>query len=289
MRGMLELLRVRQWVKNGFVLAPLFFGARLGHRELVIHAVDAFAAFCLLSSAIYIFNDWRDIESDRQHVKKSGRPLPSGRVSIPAAFAALILLAASSLCIAYLGELPASFFLVAAAYVVVNLSYSLGLKHVAVLELFLVSSGFVLRLLAGGIAVEVELSPWIVIATGSIALLLTTGKRRGDIARGNDAQFKRKSLASYNLAYLDSVLSALTGGTFVVYLLFTVSAYATARYGEAVIVTAIPVTLGLMRYLQLVMVCGDGDSPTDLLLKDAGLIAIVLVFMAMFGGLIYLK
>jgi 4-hydroxybenzoate polyprenyltransferase len=201
----------------------------------------------------------------------------------------MVLLAAGAVAIAFIAELPKMFFGTLGAYVLVNLFYSLGLKQVPIVELFLVSSGFVLRLLAGAYAISVELSPWIVVATGTISLLLAASKRRGDIAHDYDAQQKRRSLSGYSLAYLDAVSAALTGATFVVYLLFCVSDYAAQRYGPGVLVTAVPVAMGLMRYLQLVITRGDGDSPTDLLLKDKGLIAAVIVFMVMFGGLIYAK
>jgi 4-hydroxybenzoate polyprenyltransferase len=217
------------------------------------------------------------------------RPLPSGRVSVSAALTAMVVLIAAALSVTYIAALPAAFLAVCAAYAGINLSYSLGLKQVSVLELLLVSSGFVLRLLAGGYVVAAELSPWIITATATIALLLTIGKRRCDIASGNDPEMNRRSLKTYNLAYLDAMVAALLGATLVVYLLFCVSDYARGRFGWVVLLTAVPVTAGLMRYLQLVMVYGDGDMPTDLVLKDKGLLAILLVFLAMFAGLIYIE
>ncbi len=284
-----ELIRVRQWVKNGFVLAPLFFGANLFHRAAVLHALTALLAFCLTASAVYIFNDWRDIEADRLHALKKSRPLASGRIGVPAALAAMMALIAGAAIVIWVGGLPREFWLIMGLYLAINLGYSLGLKQLTIVELFLVSSGFVLRLLAGGVALSIVLSPWIVIATGTIALLLTTGKRRGDIARRNDTQGARKSLAGYNLPFLDGVLAALVGATFVVYLLFCVSDYAVGRYGPNILVTAIPVAAGLMRYLQLLIVYDDGDSPSDLVLRDKGLLATVLIFIAIFGGLIYIR
>jgi 4-hydroxybenzoate polyprenyltransferase len=289
MRDFVELIRLRQWVKNGFVLAPLFFGKDLFHRIAVLHALTGLAAFCLASSAVYIFNDWRDMEADRVHALKKSRPLPSGRISVPVALIALVLLLAAAAGVIVLGRLPPLFWIIIGVYLALNLGYSLGLKQVTIVELLLVSSGFVLRLLAGGVALAVPLSQWIVIATGTIALLITTGKRRGDIAQKNDSQMARKSLAGYNLAYLDGVLAALTGATFVVFLLFCASDYAVGRYGPYILITAIPVAAGLMRYLQLIIVYGDGDSPSDLVLRDKGLLAAVTVFIAIFAVLLYLR
>lgn len=286
-RTLLELLRVRQWVKNGFVLAPLFFGAALLREQALLRASAAFAAFCLLSSAVYIFNDWRDIEADSVHAKKKKRALASGRIGVSTAFALLVVLVVAAIGVSVAANLPPAFFAIAGTYAALNIAYSLGLKHVSVLELFIVSSGFVLRLLAGGIVVAVVLSPWIIIATSTIALLAAIGKRRGDIARENDAYMKRKSLARYSVAYLDAMLAALAGATLVIYLLFCVSTYAVARYGSGVLLTAIPVGMGLLRYVQLVIVFGHGEAPTELVTEDKGLIASVALFIAMFAGLIY--
>jgi decaprenyl-phosphate phosphoribosyltransferase len=283
----LELLRIRQWVKNGFVLAPLFFSAEIVNIAAVMRAATAFVVFCLVSSAVYIFNDWRDIDADKQHAKKASRPLPSGRVPVPVALAVMAVLIFVAVAIIYLTHLPKGFAVTIAVYVAINLGFSMGIKHISVLELFFVASGFVLRLIGGGYALQIDLSPWIIIATGMLALLMVTAKRRGDIAQNYDASQKRKSLAGYNLGFLDSTLTALTGGTIVVYLLFCVSDYAVARFGAGVLITAVPVALGLLRFLQLVIVRGQGESPTDLVLGDRGMLAILTVFGAAFSYLIY--
>jgi decaprenyl-phosphate phosphoribosyltransferase len=283
----LELLRIRQWVKNVFVLAPLFFGSEIVNVVAITRAASAFVVFCLLSSAVYIFNDWRDMSADRQHAKKISRPLPSGRVPVPLALTIMAALILTAVVIIYLTSLPISFTETVAIYLAINLAYSLGVKHVSIVELFFVASGFVIRLIGGAQAIQVTLSPWIIITTGMLALLMTAGKRRGDIAQENDESRMRKSLATYNLAFLDSMLTAMTGGTIVVYLLFCVSEYAVERFGARVLTTSVPVALGLLRYVQLIMVQGHGESPTDLLLGDRGMLAIVGVFGAAFAYLIY--
>lgn len=285
--AMARLLRLRQWVKNGFVLAPLFFGVELLNRQALSHAAAAFAIFCLVSSAIYIFNDWRDIEADRAHVEKRRRPLASGAVSLGGAAALFAGLVGIAAVIGALAGLPTGFYATLGVYVLVNVAYSLGLKQVSLLELFLVASGFVLRVIAGGYATKIQLSPWILIATAMVALLLTVGKRRGDIAEKNDVAHSRRSLSQYNVAYLDLVLAALTGGTLVVYLLYCVSDSAVQRFGPSVLLTSLPVGMGLLRYLQLVLVKNKGAAPTDLVVQDPGLITIVAIFIAMFGILIY--
>jgi decaprenyl-phosphate phosphoribosyltransferase len=283
----LELLRIQQWVKNGFVLAPLFFGSEALNVVAVTRAASAFIVFCLMSSAVYIFNDWRDMGADRQHAKKARRPLPSGRVPVPVALAVMAALVVVAVATIYLTHLPKGFAVATAVYLAINLGYSLGIKHLSVVELFFVASGFVIRLIGGAYAVQIELSPWIIIATGMLALLMATGKRRGDIAQNNDGSSQRKSLDNYTLGFLDSTLTALTGGTIVVYLLFCVSEYAVVRFGAGVLITSVPVVLGLLRYLQLIMVHGHGESPTDLVLGDPGMLTILAVFGAAFAYLIY--
>src|SRR5262245_8418762 len=171
-----------------------------------------------MSSAVYIFNDWRDMGADRQHAKKARRPLPSGRVPVPVALAVMAALVVIAVATIYLTHLPKGFAVATAAYLAINLGYSLGIKHLSVVELFFVASGFVIRLIGGAYAVQIELSPWITIATGMLALLMATGKRRGDIAQDNEVSSQRKSLDNYTLGFLDSTLTALTGGTIVVYL-----------------------------------------------------------------------
>ena len=286
-RAIFELLRILQWAKNGFVLAPLFFGSEIINVAAIGRTAIAFCVFCLVSSAVYIFNDWCDIESDRHHAKKSLRPLASGRLSVPIALAIMGGLAVAATAVIYLAQMPRAFVITMAVYIAVNLGYSLGVKNVSVVELFFVASGFVLRVIAGATAIQIEMSPWIIIATGMLALLMATGKRRGDIAQENDKSHKRQSLTGYNLAFLDSTLTALTGGTIVVYLLFCVSEYAVARFSAGVLITSVPVILGLLRYLQLIMVRGQGESPTDLVLGDRGMLGILAVFGIAFVYLIY--
>jgi len=283
----LELLRVQQWVKNSFVLAPLFFSFELANDVAVTRAASAFIIFCLISSAVYIFNDCCDLEADRQHAKKRLRPLPSGQVPVRAAFAIMAALFVGAVVAIYLAHLPKSFAVTIAVYLAINLAYSLGIKHISVVELFFVASGFVIRLIGGASAIQIVLSPWIIIATGMLALLMATGKRRGDLVQESDPSQKRKSLAGYNIGFLDSMLTALTGGTIVVYLLFCVSDYAVAHFSAEVLISSIPVTLGLIRYLQLITVRGQGESPTDLVLRDRGMLAILAVFGAIFAYLIY--
>jgi decaprenyl-phosphate phosphoribosyltransferase len=287
MTAIVDLLRARQWIKNIFVLAPLFFSSELFDKSALLRAGVVFVIFCLLSSAVYILNDWCDLDADRQHSKKKLRALPSGKISLLTAFLILGALITTVLVLVLMTGLSAKMAVVLGVYIGLNVSYSLGLKQVSVVELFIVASGFVLRLLAGGVALEIELSPWIILATGLLAMLIVIGKRRGDIAQGNDLRMSRKVLAAYNLVYLDAMLATFSGGTIVAYLLFCVSDYAVGRFGPNVMLTAVPVAIGIMRYVQLVMVEAGGDSPTDMLIYDRSIVLIVVIFLLMFGFLIY--
>jgi 4-hydroxybenzoate polyprenyltransferase len=284
---LLRLMRPKQWAKNAFVFAPLFFSGRYPALAEVTRVAVAALAFCMIASAIYVFNDWCDQDADRRHPRKRSRPLAAHAVSSAAAltFAAVLIVAALGLAFAF--ALPWAFLAVVAVYLVINAGYSLGLKRVAVLEMFLVASGFVLRLVAGAEVLAIAMSPWIVVATGMVAMLLTAGKRRGDIAQSGESESLGAPLRGYNLAYLDSVVSALVGATLVVYLLFCISDYAHARYGPSVIVTAVPVAMGLLRFQQIVMVENGGDSPTDLVLGDGFLLTVIAVFVLLFAALIY--
>jgi len=286
--SIVTLVRPKQWVKNGFVFAPIFFSAQLTSIEVLKRIVVASICFCFISSAVYVLNDLCDMEADRQHAKKRNRPLASGAVKPVAAIAVLVALVAAAAAAALMVALPLGFYLLVGVYIAVNIGYSLGLKQIAVLELMLVSSGFLIRLLAGGAAISVELSSWIIVATAMISLLLTIGKRRGDLVQNNDETHQRQSLKGYTVAYLDALLAATAGGVVVVYLIFCTSDYATHRYGPYLIATAVFVGLGVMRYLQIVMAKGGGDSPTDLVLGDPFILAVVAGFIGVFALLIYI-
>jgi len=280
------LMRPEQWIKNIFVLMPLFFSGRVT-LPLFAQVLAGTIAFCLLSSAIYIFNDLRDVEEDRLQLKKRSRPLPSGRIS-PAAASALggaLLAAITAITIA--ANLPLQVFPVYAAYAGINIAYSVGIRHVPVLELFFVASGYVLRLLAGSIIDGEALSPWIVSCTGLVSLMLVVGKRRADIANALDETGGRRSLAHYSVGYLDQLTTVLACATLVTYLLFCLSDYAMQRFGANVSLTAVFVLFGIFRFLQIVSVQSGGDAPTDIVLKDGPLRTAIILWLLSFFFIIY--
>ena len=285
-----RLMRPKQWTKNLFVLAPLIFSFKMTNADFVIQAGLAATLFCLIASTIYIVNDWRDVQSDQKHPKKCKRPLASGEVSKRQAACLLILLLALAAGTFFYAAFTSSFFISLGIYITLSLGYSFGLKHVSLVELFVVASGYVLRLLAGCAAINEVASPWILAATGGVALLIVAGKRRAEIAENNDPDQMRKSLRDYNLTFLDSMITMLAAVTFVTYLLFTTSDYAISRFHAPYFVaTSVFVLFGVLRYMQLVKVMAGADDPTTLVLTDKNLRYTVLGWLATCIGMIYFR
>jgi len=267
LRPYLRLLRVHQWVKNTFVLAPLIFSGKFLDPEAVKQALWAFFAFCLASSATYILNDLRDIEKDRAHpVKRLKRPLAAGIIFPRTAKILLISIYAS-----LLGFLifPSTrvFMLPVIAYLVLNLAYSFKLKNIPVLDIFCIAAGFMLRLFAGGEALNIEISSWMLVTTLSLALFLASTKRLQELrTQGDNA---RKVLKHYTVKLLESYAQISAAGALVFYGLYVIS----SRPG---LVLSIPfVIFGLFRYWYLVESEGAGESPTEVLLRDWPLVITV--------------
>lgn len=283
----LRLLRVHQWLKSGFVLAPLFFSGSFRDPEKIGLAVSALAAFCLLSSAIYVLNDLCDVEADRLHKKKRTRPIASGVVPVPTAWAliGLLLVATSGVVIAS-GANP-RLAIVLLIYLSINIGYSYGLKNVPLVELCLVASGFVLRLLAGGFAIDVPVTSWILICTALVSLLMVIGKRRADLAQENDPQFQRVVLKKYDCAFLDRLLIMVAGSTLVAYMLFCTSPNAQERYGDWIVLTGAFVALGIFRFIQIVTQEGGGEAPTQLVVSDRFMRWTLLSWVVVFAAIIY--
>ena len=264
------MLRPAHWLKNFFVLAPLFF-ADIFNYSTNITAFSGFICFSLLSSAIYIFNDWRDIEADRNHKKKKLRPLASGEVSPKGAFFILILLLVFLSLIVYISNFRMVSISFLSIYLIVNLSYSLGLKQIPVIELMLVSSGFVLRLIFGASIIEVEMSIWILVCTGLLSTLIVVGKRRADLVQENDKNFARRSLNGYSLEYLNHLLVIFSACVITSYLLFCASSYATEKFGVDVLWTSIFVIVGVLLFLKSLIVDKSGDDPVKLFVSSGSL------------------
>lgn len=275
-RDVLQLLRPRHWVKNGFVLAGLLFGHAWDAPGFVAAALAATAAFCLASSAVYAFNDAHDAARDREHPEKNDRPVARGAISPAAARGIAAALAASALGVAaWTGWEVAA---LVAAYLVLNAGYSLGLKHVPVLDVFLIAAGFMLRLLAGTWGIGIEPSRWLLACGFLLTLFLGFAKRRAELERlAEDAAQHRAVLESYSFAFLDKAVFACVVGMVVTYALYTVSEETVALHGTENLIWTLPwVLLGSFRYLFRLHFRGGGGDPTQELLRDPVLAAAAL-------------
>ena len=282
----LVALRPRQWVKNLFVFAGLIFSQSL-FTPLVWPALAAFAIFCALSGAIYVFNDVADVEKDRLHPTKRNRPIARGALSIPAALTLGVALLLGSLVAAFALSVP--FGLVAAAYAALLTAYSVWLKHVVILDVLTVAAGFVLRAVAGAAAIRVEISGWLVICTILIALFLALGKRRHEYRtlRG-DAAAHRPILAEYSESFLDQMVAVVTASTVTAYALYTMSPDTVAKFHSRLLPVTLPFVLyGIFRYLYLLYRREMGGNPSDLLLNDRALLVNTVLWMLALLVIIY--
>jgi 4-hydroxybenzoate polyprenyltransferase len=268
LRGLVRSMRLHQWAKNVFVLAPLVFAQELGDRASIARALLAFAAFCAASSAVYLVNDVRDREEDRRHPLKRLRPIAAGTLPVSIATGAAITLFAVAAVVA-LG-LPRGVLVTLAVYTVLNLLYSAGLKHVVILDVMILSLGFVLRVLAGGFAVDVEVSSWLLLCTIFLSLFLAFSKRRHEIVLlAGDARGQRPVLDHYSPAFLDQMINVVTASSVVSYALYAISPETAARFHSRWLVYTVPLVLfGIFRYLYLVYQKPDEKNPTEAILKD---------------------
>ena len=267
-KALILLLRPAHWVKNVFVLAPLVFAQKLTDPEAVHLALLAFVAFCLASSAVYVFNDIRDRAEDRLHPLKRNRPLAAGTVSVELAAVLAVALAAGALAIAV--GLGTDFLLVLTAYLVLNQLYSLGLKNVVILDVMMVSLGFVLRVIAGGLAIDVQVSAWLLLCTFFVALFLAFSKRRHEvILLASDASGQRPVLSHYSAAFLDQMINVVTASTVVSYAMYSISPETVDKFHTQRLIYTIPMVLfGIFRYLYLIYQKQTGRNPTEAILRD---------------------
>ena len=279
-------LRPRQWVKNFFVFAGLIFSQSL-FTPLVWPALAAFAIFCALSGAVYLFNDLADMEKDRLHPTKRRRPIASGALSVPAAVALGVLTLVGSLVAAY--ALSARFGVVATVYAALLTAYSVWLKHVVILDVLTVAAGFVLRAVAGAEAIEVEISGWLVICTILVALFLALGKRRHEyLTLHGDAAAHRPILAEYSESFLDQMVAVVTASTVTAYALYTMSPDTVAKFHTRWLPLTLPFVLyGVFRYLYLLYRRELGGNPSDLLLSDRALLINTVLWMVALLLIIY--
>ena len=276
---LIRLARPYQWVKNSFVLVGLVFGHAWGDAATWQSVGLVFAAFCLASSAVYVFNDIADREADRAHPHKRLRPIAAGEVSVAAAAWLSGLLAAAGLTLALLASLMA--LAIIAAYLVLNGGYSLGLKHVAILDVFIIAAGFMLRILAGTLGVDIAPSQWLLLCGLMLTVFLGFAKRRAELMTMHEAGANggdhRRVLADYSPALLDRMIAVSAGGVIICYALYTVSAETALTHGTGKLVWTLPFVLyGVFRYLWLLHREGGGGDPSRELLRDAHLLGATL-------------
>jgi 4-hydroxybenzoate polyprenyltransferase len=273
-------LRPGQWTKNLFVFAAIVFAHRLDDPQAVLHAVLAFAIFCALSGAVYLVNDVLDREQDQRHPLKANRPIASGALNPRTALAVAIVIAAASLLAAYSLGLP--FFSTACAYVGLLWAYSAWLKHLVILDVLTIAAGFTLRAVAGGAAIGVPVSHWLLVCTTLLALFLALSKRRHELVLLADhATDHRPSLDHYTPYLLDQMISVVTASTLIAYAFYTISPETTEKFGTTLLTLTIPFPLyGIFRYLYLVHRRDLGGSPAELVVNDRPLLVCVALWAA---------
>ena len=290
MKKTLLLIRPQQWIKNGFVLIPMFFGGRLLNADDVIASVVTFFAFSFAASAIYCFNDIVDVDADRRHPVKCHRPIASGAVSVPTAYALMAVLALlSALLLFFLPQRAGETAGIVAFYFLLNMAYCIWLKRHAIIDVCTVAFGFVLRILAGGMACDVAVSNWLVLMTFLLALFLSFAKRRDDVLRMNETgEPPRRNTIRYNLTFVNQAITVTGTVTLVCYIMYTVSPEVVSRFHAPYLyLTSIFVLVGLLRYMQLTVVDEVSGDPTKILLRDRFTQAIVVAWIMSFLLIIY--
>jgi 4-hydroxybenzoate polyprenyltransferase len=285
--AIVRLARPHQWIKNTLVLAALIFGQRLFIFHDVVLAVVAFVAFCALSSAGYVLNDIADRDADRLNPEKCDRPLARGDLTVAAASREAIALAAIAVALSIV--LGKEFVGIAVLYAALQFAYSLWAKHQVIIDVIAVAMGFVLRAFAGGVAIQVAVSPWLVFITFVLALFLVLARRRHElIVLGDEAVAHRSALSQYSVRLVDQMISIVAGATLVSYMIYTASAEVEAKLGTHHLYLTVPfVAFGILRYLYLIDERNEGGDPARALLHDRPLMLAVALWILTDIALLY--
>lgn len=293
MNSILKLIRPHQWIKNVFVLIPMFFGGSLLDPEDIRASVLTFFAYSFIASSVYCFNDINDVEADRRHPVKCKRPLASGAIKIGTAWALMaFMLVIAAVFVIMLGDqehiLKVGGILL--FYYIMNICYCAKLKQYAIVDVCIVAFGFVLRVLAGGFATDITPSKWLVLMTFLLTLFLSFAKRRDDVLRMNETgEPPRKNTIRYNLTFINQAITVTSSVTLVCYIMYTVSPEVVARFdSDMLYLTSVFVLLGLLRYMQITVVDKKSGDPTKMVLHDRFTQLVVLVWALTFLVLIYL-
>ncbi len=288
LKNIIRLIRPWQWTKNGVVLAGLIFAGKAGSTDKMILAIQALIAFCFFASAVYVINDILDRERDRQHPLKKNRPIAAGKINIGTAVFIAIILVIGGLILSYFTNI--NLLIVGVIYFVLNILYTIFLKNIVIIDVMTIAAGFVLRALAGAVAIEVEFSGWLLVTAFVLALFLGFGKRRHEITLlEKEASSHRKILEKYSPYLLDQLIGVVTASTVITYLFYTLSPEVGNKLGTKYLFVTIPfVIYGIFRYLYLVHKEAKGGSPTRLLLTDPPLLFDVVLWLATVVLILYI-
>ena len=280
---------MHQWVKNGAIFMPLFFHGKLFDLPLFLNAFWAFLGFSFIASSIYVFNDLRDVEEDRQHPEKKFRPIAAGSISEKNAKLLILILASLAGIIFYTMFSNIWVWLCVFFYFWQNILYTIWLKKIALVDVIIISLGFIIRIFLGSAATDIYLSHWIIIMTFLLALFLAFAKRRDDILLTNSTGVKHRSnIDGYNLEFLNAAIIISSAMVIVAYIMYTTSVEVIQRTGQNIYLTSFFVVIGIFRYLQVVFVKQQSGNPTKVFLKDSFLQIIMLGWIVSFGIILYL-
>jgi 4-hydroxybenzoate polyprenyltransferase len=282
-----QSMRPAQWTKNFFLFAALIFAQKFFEPRSFLKVAEAFLLYCLLSGSLYLFNDLMDLKEDQAHPLKNRRPIAAGEVS---PWAALIFFGTGSLAaLIWAWFLNWPFFLITAFYFLLQIAYSARLKHTVILDIFILASGFVIRVVAGGLAISVPISSWLLICTSLLSLFVGMSKRRHELVLLEDrAPEHRPILKEYSAYLLDQMIAVVTASTLIAYCLYTISSETVEKFGTRNLVfTSVFVLYGIFRYLYLVHQKGLGGSPEELVLRDKPLLVNILLWAGSIFLIIY--
>lgn len=290
--NLLKLIRPHQWLKNVFVMIPMFFGGSLLDPSDIRASVVTFFAFSFIASSVYCFNDIIDVEADRRHPVKCKRPIASGAISVRSAralMALMFLLSVGTVCLLDTYSHVINVGLVILIYYILNILYCSKLKQYAIVDVCIIAFGFVLRVLAGGFATDIALSKWLVLMTFLLTLFLSFAKRRDDVLRMNETgEPPRKNTIRYNLTFINQAITITASVTLVCYIMYTVSPEVVNRFhSDLLYLTSVFVLLGLLRYIQITVVDKRSGDPTKMMLRDRFTQCVVLLWALTFLVLIY--
>lgn len=283
---MLKLLRIQQWHKNAFVLLGFFVLGDYDNYDLLFKAIIVTAAFCLVSSSMYIFNDYHDIEADRSHPSKKLRPLASGAIRIKTALFLALMLCLSGLILSFYVNIIA--LLMISLYMLNNVTYSLVLKRYPIIDVFQIGFGFMLRIFAGTAGIGIHISEWMILTGFMISLLIGFSKRFAELSYSPDSQKQRDVLQEYSLEILKAFMVIMAAATIITYSLYTLSPRSIELHGTTNLIYTTPfVIFGIFRFLYLVLFHKSGDDPSSQIFKDRQLVITVILWVFTYGFIVY--